>query len=191
MCSGIIIKSMKRQLIIFALLAAVWGIPHRAAAQIFAVRANALAALTATLDLGAEVSVADKWTVEASGYWNPIQTASFSTNFHAVQLGGRYWFYESFVGHFVGTHLTYVGYDLGSRTRRYDGRAFGVGLSYGYSWMLTTRWNVAVEAGIGLFRTRDTRRDPTVGDWDDEYIYHCRRWTLFPSKLGVSLSYLF
>ena len=87
--------------------------------------------------------------------------------------------------------LTYVGYDLGSSTRRYDGRAFGIGVSYGYSWMLSTRWNVAVEAGIGLFRTRDTRRDPTVGDWDDEYIWHYRRWTLFPSKLGVSFSYLF
>ena len=191
MCSGIIIKSMKRQLIIFALLAAVWGIPHRAAAQIFAVRANALAAFTATIDLGAEVSVADKWTVEASGYWNPLRTDHLSTRFRAVQFGGRYWLYESFVGHFVGAHLTYVGYDLGSRTRRYDGRAFGVGLSYGYSWMLTTRWNVAVEAGVGLFRTCDTRRDPTVGDWDDEYIWHYRRWTLFPSKLCVSFSYLF
>lgn len=182
---------MKRQLIIFALLAAVWGIPYRAGAQIFAVRTNALAALTATLDIGAEVSIADKWTVEASGYWNPIRTASFSTNFHAVQLGGRYWFYESFVGHFVGAHLTYVGYDLGSSTRRYDGRAFGIGVSYGYSWMLSTRWNVAVEAGVGLFHSKDTRRDPTVSEWDDEYIYHCRRWTLFPSKLGVSFSYLF
>ena len=170
---------MKRQLILsFALLAALWGTPHRAAAQIFAVRANALAALTATLDLGAEVSIADKWTVEASGYWNPLRTENLSTCFHAVQLGGRYWLYESFV-------------DLGSRTRRYDGLAFGIGLSYGYSWMLSTRWNVAVEAGIGLFRTRDTRRDPTVGDWDDEYIYHYRRWTLFPSRLGVSFSYLF
>ena len=191
MCSGIIIKSMKRQLIIFALLAAVWGIPHRAVAQIFAVRANALAAFTATIDLGAEVSVADKWTVEASGYWNPLRIDHLSTRFHAVQFGGRYWLYESFVGHFVGAHLTYVGYDLGSSTRRYDGRAFGIGVSYGYSWMLSTRWNVAVEAGIGLFRTRDTRRDPTVGDWDDEYIWHYRRWTLFPSKLGVSFSYLF
>ena len=183
---------MKRTLILsFALLAAVWGTPHRAAAQIFAVRANALAALTATLDLGAEVSIADKWTVEASGYWNPLRTENLSTCFHAVQLGGRYWLYESFVGHFVGAHLSYVGYDLGSRTRRYDGLAFGIGLSYGYSWMLSTRWNVAVETGIGLFRTRDTRRDPTVGDWDDEYIYHYRRWTLFPSRLGVSFSYLF
>ncbi len=135
---------MKRTLIIFALLAAAWGIPHRAAAQIFAVRVNALAALTATLDLGAEVSIADKWTVEASDCWNPIRTAALSTRFHAVQLGSRYWLYESFVGHFVGAHLSYAGYDLGSRTRRYDGRAFGFGLSYGYSWMLSKRWNVAV-----------------------------------------------
>ena len=50
---------------------------------------------------------------------------------------------------------------------------------------------VAVEAGVGLYRTKDTRRDPTVGDWDDEYIYHYRRWTLAPTKLEVSFSYIF
>ena len=44
---------------------------------------------------------------------------------------------------------------------------------------------------VGLYRTKDTRRDPTVGDWDDEYIYHYRRWTLAPTKLEVSFSYIF
>lgn len=183
---------MKRQLIILVLLlAALWGTPRKAAAQIFSVRANALSVLTATVHLGAEVSVADKWTVEASGYWNPICTDNFSIRFHAVQFGGRYWFYESFVGHFLGQHLTYVGYDLGSLRKRYDGRAYGLGVSYGYAWMLSKRWNVAIEAGISIFRTEDTRRDPTVGDWEDEYIYHSRRWTLAPSRLEVSFSYLF
>lgn len=183
---------MKRQLIILVLLlAALWGTPRKAAAQIFSVRADALSVLTATVHLGAEVSVADKWTVEVSGYWNPICTDNFSIRFHAVQLGARYWFYESFVGHFLGQHLTYVGYDLGSRRKRYDGRAYGLGVSYGYAWMLSKRWNVAIEAGISIFRTEDTRRDPTVGDWEDEYIYHSRRWTLAPSRLEVSFSYLF
>ena len=112
-------------------------------------------------------------------------------NFQAVQLGGRYWFYESFVGHFIGQYLTYAGYDLGSRTKRYKGHAYGFGVSYGYACMLSKRWNVAVEAGVGLYRTKDTRRDPTVGDWDDEYIYHYRRWTLAPSRLELSFSYLF
>ena len=82
-------------------------------------------------------------------------------------------------------------YDLGSRTRRYKGHAYGLGVSYGYAWMLSKRWNIALEAGVGLYRTKDTRRDPTVGDWEDEYIYHYRRWTLAPTKLEVSFSHLF
>ena len=185
---------MKKQRIFITtvlLFVALWGSPHGAAAQIFAVRADALAALTGTLHLGGEVSVADKWSVEASGYWNPVKSSSLSMNFHAVQLGGRYWFYESFVGHFLGQHLTYVGYDLGSRTKRYKGHAYGLGVSYGYAWMLSKRWNIALEAGIGLFHTEDTRHDPTVSDWEDEYIYRYRRWTLAPTKLEVSFSYIF
>ena len=185
---------MKKQRIFITtvlLFVALWGSPHGAAAQIFAVRADALAALTGTLHLGAEVSVADKWSVEASGYWNPVKSSSLSMNFHAVQIGSRYWLYESFVGHFVGGQLSYVGYDLGSRTSRYNGRAYGIGISYGYAWMFSKRWFVTLEAGVGLYRTKDTRRDPTVWDWDDEYIYHYRRWTLAPSRLEVSFSYLF
>lgn len=185
---------MKKQRIFITtvlLFVALWGSPHGAAAQIFAVRADALAALTGTLHLGGEVSVADKWSVEASGYWNPVKSSSLSMNFHAVQIGGRYWLYESFVGHFVGGQLSYVGYDLGSRTRRYDGRAYGIGFSYGHAWMLSKRWFVTLEAGLGVYYMKDTRRDPTVGDWDDEYIYHYRRWTLAPSRLEVSFSYLF
>lgn len=183
---------MKPKCIIsLVLLASLWGMPHKAAAQFFAVRADALAALTGTLHLGAEASVADKWTFEASGYWNPVRTSDLSTSFGAVQIGPRYWFYESFVGHFLGAQLSWGSYDFGRRTRRYDGQAYGFGLSYGYAWMLSKRWNIALEAGIGLFHSRDTRRDPTVSDWEDEYIYHTHRWTLFPSRLEVSFSYLF
>ena len=185
---------MKKQRIFIIevlLLTALWGLPRRAAAQIFAVRANALAVCSATLNAGAEAALTDNWSLELSGYWNPVNTASLSMNFHAVQLGGRYWFYESFVGHFLGQHLTYISYDLGSRTKRYKGHAYGLGVSYGYAWMLSKRWNVALEAGVGLYHTRDTRRDPTVSDWEDEYIYHNRRWTLAPTKLEVSFSYIF
>ena len=144
-----------------------------------------------TLNVGVETALTDNWSLELSGYWNPVNTASLSMNFHAVQLGGRYWFYESFVGHFLGQHLTYISYDLGSRTKRYKGHAYGLGVSYGYAWMLSKRWNIAVEAGVGLYRTKDTRRDPTVSDWEDEYIYRYRRWTLAPTKLEVSFSYIF
>ena len=109
----------------------------------------------------------------------------------AVQLGVRHWFYEDFVGHFLGLHASWVDYRIGNRRRTYDGRAYGIGISYGYAWILSKRWNLVVEAGAGLYRTRDTRRDPVTSDWGDRYIRHARRWTLAPSKLEVSFNYLF
>ncbi|WP_416980006.1 DUF3575 domain-containing protein, partial [Alistipes ihumii] len=79
---------MKKQGIILCMLltAALWGAPRKAVAQIFAVRANALAACSATLNVGAETALTDNWSLELSGYWNPVNTASLSMNFHAVQL---------------------------------------------------------------------------------------------------------
>lgn len=50
----------KPKIILFVLLtAALWGAPYKAAAQIFAVRANALAACSATLNVGAEAALTD------------------------------------------------------------------------------------------------------------------------------------
>lgn len=163
---------------------------HTTTAQIFAVRADA-AALTGTLHLGVEAAVTDRWTVEVSGYWNPISTEDLRANVLAATVGVRRWRFEPHVGLFWGMHLTLAKYKVGNSRTRYNGWTTGIGSSVGYSWMLTKRWNVSVEAGIGLFHTNDIRRDPTVSDWADEYIYHNRRWTLFPSKLGVSFSYLF
>ncbi len=124
-------------------------------------------------------------------FWNPVRTEDLATSFRAAQLGARYWFCETQIGPLCGCAASHVNYLLGRRTRRYDGRAWGAGLSCGYSWMLSKRWSVAVEGGLGLFHTKDTRRDPTVSDWDDEYIYHSRRWTLAPSRLELSFAYLF
>ena len=92
---------------------ALWGSPHKAAAQIFAVRANALAACTATLNLGAEVALTDRWSLEGALFWNPLRTEEFATSFRAVQLGARYWFYETQVGPFVGAQLSHVNYLVG------------------------------------------------------------------------------
>ena len=45
---------------------------RRAAAQIFAVRTNALAVCSATLNVGAEAALTDNWSLELSGYWNRV-----------------------------------------------------------------------------------------------------------------------
>lgn len=78
---------MKRRHIIpilTVLLMALWGSPHKAAAQIFAVRANALAACTATLNLGVEVALTDRWSLEGALFWNP---PAHGGSFHLVSCG--------------------------------------------------------------------------------------------------------
>lgn len=62
-----------------ALLMCLAAIHHRAAAQFFGVRVNALAALTGTVAVGAEAALTDNWTVETSAYWNPIRTKRITT----------------------------------------------------------------------------------------------------------------
>ena len=107
------IETMKRRQIIpilTVLLMALWGSPHKAAAQIFAVRANALAACTATLNLGVEVALTDRWSLEGALFWNPVRTEALASSFRAAQLGARYWFYETQVGPFVGAQLSHVNY---------------------------------------------------------------------------------
>lgn len=97
----------KRHIITLMLcLLALWGKPHRVAAQFFSAKVNALAALTATVNVGVDAAVADKWTLDVSAYWNPINSDSFSCRLYAAQIGTKRWLYEAFVGHFIGSQLT-------------------------------------------------------------------------------------
>lgn len=127
------------------------ALPRQAAAQFFGVRVNALAAASGTLGVGLEAAVADRWSLDLAAYWNPIDTRTYSTRLLGVQLGASRWFYEAFVGHFVSGQLTYAAYTLGGRRDTYKGTLSGVGLSYGYTWMLSKRWNLTLEAGVGLY----------------------------------------
>lgn len=67
----------------------------------------------------------------------------------------------------------------------------GIGVSYGYAWLLSKRWNLSVEAGVGLYYMKDRKRDHCVPWTADEYIGHNRRLVLGPSKCEVAFTYLF
>jgi len=164
---------------------------HTASAQIFAVRANALAALTGTLHLGAEAAVSDRWSVEVSGYWNPISTDALRANVLAMTVGVRRWRFEPHVGLFWGLHSTLAKYKVGNRRTRYNGWTTGIGSSVGYSWMLAKRWNLTLEGGVGLYYMDDLRWHPDPSPCEEVRYDRCRRIVLAPSKIEVAFSYLF
>lgn len=160
-------------------------------AQYTAVRVNALGLATGSINAGVDVAVSDKWSVDVSGYWNPIATGQFRLKTLALTAGVRRWHFEPHVGLFWGVHLTAAQYKVGNNATQYNGWLTGVGSSVGYSWMLSKRWNFSLEGGLGLFYMEDTRWSPNTSPLDDVALQHYRRVVLAPSKLEISFSYLF
>ena len=179
---------MKKLLIIAALLLCFCT---GAKAQFFAVKGNALGWATGTVNAGVEMAVGKQWSVELSGYWNPIKTDSFSARAWWVQPAVRWWRYEHFVGPFVAAHPAYGRYDVGNDRWHRRGWLTGLGFSFGYTWLLAKRWNLTAEGGLGLYYMKDTRENYEVDDWSPICIVRSRRVALAPSKLEVSFSYLF
>lgn len=174
-------------------------------AQNWAVKTNLLYDMTTTMNLGAEVRVSPQWTLDVSANWNPW---TFSDNKKwkqlVVQPEARYWFCEAFNGHFVGAHLlggiynmgnwdtgfTFLGTDFGKlKDYRFEGWMLGVGVAYGYQWMLSKHWSVEAEIGIGYVYSQYDKYDcATCGETYEQDKPH----NYFgPTKAALSLIYVF
>ena len=127
----------------------------------FALKTNALYWATTTPNLGLELRLAPKWTLDAEVGLNPFapktEDGGFDKSIKHFRLHPevRYWFCESFYKHFIGLHVPYVIYNisdiklLGTENERHQGWGAGVGLSYGYSWVLSKHWNIEATIGAG------------------------------------------
>lgn len=178
---------MRKYLIILFLLL----VAGTAQAQYSAVRINALGIATGTIHVGADVAVSQRWSVDVSGYWNPIATDALQAKVLAGTLGVRRWHFEPHVGLFWGVHTTVAKYRVGNRNTRYDGWTVGVGASVGHSWMLATRWNLTLEGGVGIYYMKDVEYTPHGLPTEDIVLKKYKRFVLAPAKLEVAISYLF
>lgn len=148
-----------------------------ASAQKFAVKTNALYLGTATPNLGLEVALSDRWTLEVEGGYNPWTFDSednMKIKHWLVSPEFRYWFCESFQGHFVGLNGNYTQFNIGAvpvpvsslfvdiarstetdlENSRIQGWAAGAGVTYGYAFPIARRWNMELTLGYGLWYTR-------------------------------------
>ncbi|MBD9134132.1 MAG: DUF3575 domain-containing protein [Alistipes indistinctus] len=57
--------------------------------------------------------------------------------------------------------------------------------------MLSKRWSLIAEIGLGLYYIRDDERDGYTSWSDDELIRRNRRFAVGPSKAEIGFSYLF
>lgn len=159
-------KKMIRVLVTLA----VFLLPKYAISQVVAVKTNLIADALLNVNLGAEVGVAPRWTIDVPASINFWTLGNNRQWRHwMVQPGARYWFCDRFSGHFVGAHLHGGQYNIGGfdgkisflgtdfrklRDTRFQGWFAGAGISYGYAWILGKHWNLEAEIGIGYSYTR-------------------------------------
>lgn len=173
--------------------------------QGIAVKSNLLYDATATINVGAEVGLAPKWTLDLSGNFNGWNMSHDRKWKHwMLQPEARYWFCERFAGHFVGVHahggqynignlkngISFLGTDFSKLTdQRYQGWFAGGGVGYGYSWILNKNWNLEAEVGLGYSYTKyDSYPCAECGEKIEEDATH---HYVGLTKLAVSLIYVF
>lgn len=189
-------------LLIMVLLA---GTVTRVSAQDFALKSNLVADGLLSPNLGMEVGLAPKWSLDITGQFNGWTLSHDRRWKHwAVQPEARYWFCDRFSGHFLGIHAHGGQYNIGGfdgkinflgtdarklKDTRYQGWFVGAGVAYGYAWILGRHWNLEAEIGFGYSYTRyDRFRCAGCGkkiESDKPHHY------VGPTKAAVNLVYVF
>ncbi len=190
---------MKKRLL-YLLVLLVLGVTQLKA-QEFVVKTNLLDDITTTPNLGVEIGLGKKTTLDLSAMYNPW-TFSKKDNRkmkHVVaQPEFRYWFCERFNGHFIGAHGIYTEYNVSAMKlpkflsknadqHRFQGWAAGAGLVYGYQWIIAPRWNLEASIGLGwLYTVYDKYECTKCGKWQGNQDKHY----FGPTKAAVSLIYI-
>lgn len=164
-----------------------------------AVKTNLLSDLSTTMNLGGEFRLSDYLTLDVLLSYNPWEFPNNKKIKHlSVQPELRYWIYEPFNGHYLGSHLIYSNYNVGGldlplgifsslKNYRYRGFGYGLGFSYGYQWILSSRWNLEATFGFGYMYLDYSRYECKVcgKKIDDSHKNY-----FGPTKVGISLIYL-
>ncbi len=179
------IQESKRLLSITWFLLIIMGIK----AQSVAVKTNAFYWAALAPNASVEIKLNEHFTTDLQAVYKPwTVNQERNVKFWLAQPELRYWFCESFEGHFVGVHLHGAQYYAINKDRIYDGYLAGGGFTYGYNWILSPRWNLEALIGVGYARLW-YKEMPNVS------CSKCHRDKarnyIGPTKIALSVSYMF
>lgn len=158
-------------------------------AQDFALKTNALYWAAATPNLSFELKMAPKATLDLAAAYNPWTFQhDKKMRFWLAQPEFRYWFCETFEGHFIGFHLHGAQYYGGFNDKIYDGYLAGAGFSYGYDWIVAPHWNIEATLGVGYARLwyKEMPNVPCLKCYQNKALNY-----IGVTRVGLSVSYMF
>lgn len=199
---------MKKLFICLALAAfAVLFRGHAAHAQAVGIKTNLVYDATPSPNLGLEVGLARRLSLEISGnlnLWNWKENTKWKH--WMVQPELRLWTCQRFAGHFFGVHALAGQFNVGNipipkdfrflgvhygalANTRYEGWGFGAGLAYGYALPIGKHWNLEAEIGIGALYGIANSFDCDV--CNRPLAQNIRKFTPMLTKAAINIVYLF
>lgn len=198
---------MNRKIVVVTLVSMLFCLAGRdACAQGFALKTNVLYDATTSVNVGVEIGLAPKWTLNIPMNYNgwSFPKKDYIYKHAYVQPEIRYWFCDRMAGHFLGLHahggaynfglipnnISFLGQDFSPLTDfRYQGYFVGGGLAYGYAWAVSEHLNIEFELGVGYAYT----------EYDQFECEECGRKLaekvpahyVGPTKVGINLVYVF
>jgi len=158
---------MKKYLIVFLLTV----LTVAASGQRLAFKGDLIEAAMWIPNLGIETKTGGKTTLDISAAYNPFQISDTKKwKLWTVQPEFRYWLCEAFTGSFLGVHAGVGQFNMGGFDGRVNvsnigglnftdlidtrvqGSFLNAGFSYGYQMVLSSRWSMEGNIGVGYAR---------------------------------------
>lgn len=170
------------------------------------IKTNLLYDATATANIGMEFPLSRKWSIDLSGNMNIWSFSEGKRWKHWLfQPELRLWTCANMGGHFFAFHLLGGQYNVGKvnldflkflgdnfldfKDYRHQGWYGGVGIGYGYSWMLARHWNIEFEVAAGyVYSKYDLFECAGCGK---EIKKGLTNGYIGPTKLALDLIYVF
>ena len=165
-----------------------------ARAQHLAVKTNALMDVALIPNVGLEMVTGEHSSVEVSVFGSHLPYGQQCTLL-GIQPEYRFWFNgRPMIREYVGITALVTTYDISLGKPVYTGDAAGLGITGGYAFMLSKRWNLELSGGFGalMFHQKQYHTDDNYDDYFVDEAVKANAWgyKLFHLKLGVTFSYI-
>lgn len=181
-----------------------WASVASVSAQQVGIKSNLISDALLSPNVGVEVGLAPKWTLNVSGQVNAWTVGGHKWKHWLAQPEARYWFCQRFGGHFVGVHalggqynfghlgtkFSFLGSDFSNLLdSRYQGWGVGAGVAYGYAWPVAKHWNIEAEIGLGWIYTRYSKYP--CAECGNRLEHNLPHNYVGPTKAAINVEYLF
>ncbi|WP_336958596.1 DUF3575 domain-containing protein [Chryseobacterium contaminans] len=175
------------------------------------VKGNALFLPIGIFNLGIEKQISPKYTLQGDVFISPWKSfAGHELQFYSVSAEGRYYFKEAFKHWYIGVNLSVAAYNAAKWnywnddiTQKEDGEyimnsnlyqkgySIMLGITGGYQFQLSDRWNLDLYATIGTSQSFYKGYDRTTGRRYDVAEKFNKSGEIIPYRGGVMISYKF